>query len=227
MRDFPGTAAATFVYLARRRAGLDDEEFAQRWRAHSALAARYPELMRCVRAYSQARVLGVIGAPSGLEGPWDAIGLTTCHDRAALETMLASTPTVEILHPDELRVFDSPCERYCLRTREVLRSALSPPSPGELRVARFVRRHSGLSEEGFAQRWPQQLLAWLGDRQAHSVDIDLAIEPSDFGFDGLARFTLVHPDELSALAAAEEAAEAARTLTLAIREQRLLEAAAG
>jgi hypothetical protein len=187
--SMPGQAAH-YVYLARRLPGLDDVEFARRWRSHAALAAGDAELMQCISGYSQARVRHDLEAGIGLHSTWDAVGATRCPDVAALHRMLGCRATREILQPDELRVFGAPCAEFALVTREVLRVGASGQA---LQLMQFVRRRADLGLAEFSQCWPDHWRASFAARPAgraagFACTLQVAIEPAACGYDGYACF---------------------------------------
>lgn len=208
--------AAYYVYLARRLPGLDDAEFARRWRSHAALAAGEAELMQCISGYTQARVRHDLEAAAGLHSVWDAIGATRCPDIDALHRMLACRPTREILQPDELRVFAAPCAEFALVTREVLRVGAARQA---LQLTQFVRRRADLGLAEFSQRWAEHWRAWLAARPAGlaaavACTLQVAIEPAACGYDGYACFALPQAEDLKAWLQQVECTDASATISL-------------
>ena len=92
-----------FLYLARPRADLTLAQFQQCWRDHSRLAATCPDVLAEIRGYRQWQVV----APG--EDHVVGVAETRCADAAAVYRMLECTGTREVLQPDELRFFATPC----------------------------------------------------------------------------------------------------------------------
>jgi hypothetical protein len=92
-----------FLYLARPRADLTLAQFQQCWREHSQLAATCPDVLAEIRGYRQWQV--VAPAEDNVVG----VAETRCADAAAVYRMLECTGTRDVLLPDELRFFATPC----------------------------------------------------------------------------------------------------------------------
>jgi hypothetical protein len=92
-----------FLYLARPRADLTLAQFQQCWRHHSRLAATCPDVLAEIRGYRQWQTVGPVND--------NVVGVaeTRCADVAAVYRMLECAGTREVLQPDELRFFATPC----------------------------------------------------------------------------------------------------------------------
>jgi hypothetical protein len=92
-----------FLYLARPRADLTLAQFQQCWREHSRLAATCPDVLAEIRGYRQWQVV--------TPGKDNVVGVaeTRCADAAAVYRMLECAGTRDVLQPDELRFFATPC----------------------------------------------------------------------------------------------------------------------
>jgi hypothetical protein len=110
-----------FLYLARRRADIDQATFLQRWQAHERLAAHCPDVLAEVRGYRQWQVTA--GPDDGVVG----VAETRCADAAAVYRMLECPGTREVLQPDELRFLEVPCRQSGLVADETLLEQATPP----------------------------------------------------------------------------------------------------
>lgn len=92
-----------FLYLARPRADLTLAMFQKHWRDHSRLAATCPDVLAEIRGYRQWQTVGPVND--------NVVGVaeTRCADVAAVYRMLECAGTREVLQPDELRLFATPC----------------------------------------------------------------------------------------------------------------------
>jgi hypothetical protein len=94
-----------FLYLARPRADLTLAQFQQCWRDHSRLAATCPDVLAEIRGYRQWQTVGPVND--------NVVGVaeTRCADVAAVYRMLECAGTREVLQPDELGFFATPCRQ--------------------------------------------------------------------------------------------------------------------
>jgi hypothetical protein len=103
-----------WIYLARRAAGVTRDEFPKAWRSHARLASRFPDLA----GYFQATVYCLLSGDA--DDRFDAAGILTLQDDAAIRAVLDHPDAVATMHPDELRVFEDLVARLSLAADETV-----------------------------------------------------------------------------------------------------------
>ena len=126
------------IYLADRRTGLTDADFAARWAAHGRLAMGLP-IWRNMAGYAQCDPLAIGGLPK----PCDAIGLVWYHSLDAMASIAAEPALRQPLLDDELRTFSCHVREVAMLTTE--ETLLEGPRGG-WKLFQFDRRDEPVLE---------------------------------------------------------------------------------
>lgn len=109
------------IYLAKRNPALRPEDFPQAWREHSALGRQCRNVQDKVKVVRQcSRVLTHSDLPRGASEDYDGVNLLSLRDRQAAQDIWTDEETLQIMRPDELRVFSSYVRDFTLLAQEQL-----------------------------------------------------------------------------------------------------------
>lgn len=147
------------IYLARRAATVEREDWPRTWKSHAIFASQFPVLESEIRWLRYCNRLDV----PMLDGePVDLPGLSTEHDGVAI----AGSPTLEgisgsgftpeereQIDEDERRVFDMLTPNFTFFTQETM---LKDGPLGEAALYHFVPRAEGLTREEFTASYRER-----------------------------------------------------------------------
>ncbi len=149
------------IYLARRNPQLAAEDFAQAWRAHSALGRQCRNVQDRVRSVTQC-VRSLAPLPADASQDYDGVNLLLLRDRASADAIWSDPETLAIMRPDEPRVFDRYVRECALVAHQ---KALYNGPAGDAVLVAFLKRRATVDPSDFERSLGLYTRPWSGVRK--------------------------------------------------------------
>lgn len=175
------------VYVVDRNPSLQHSEFGPRWKIHSELAQRFPEL---VHQYPRLAYCATLEQDTGIPGASRArggVGMLWLRSRDLLSAQPVDPAMRPTMQADELRVFTGLVMESLLTVDEAVMRA---GSGARFCLISFLRARPELQREEFIQAWRTQADALLDDPAFSSLVrryvVSAAFGRATFDADGMA-----------------------------------------
>ena len=175
------------IYVVDRNPSLQHHEFGPRWKSHSELAQRFPEL---VHQYPRLAYCATLENDVGIPGASRArggVGMLWLRSRDLLFSKPVDPSMRPTMQADELRVFTGLVMDSLLTVDE---SVQKDGHGARFCLLSFLRTKPGLDSGGFLDAWHSQAAALLADPQFSALVrryvLDAAFGKSSFEADGMA-----------------------------------------
>ena len=174
------------IYVVDRNPSLQHHEFGPRWKSHSELAQRFPEL---VHQYPRLAYCATLDQDVGIPGAGRArggVGMLWLRNRDLLSAKPVDPAMRPTMQADELRVFTGLVMDSLLTVDE---SVQKDGHGARFCLLSFVQARPGLERDGFLRAWQSQATALLEDAQFSSLIrrhvLDAAFGKKSFEADGM------------------------------------------